>query len=174
MREEHSMNSGVETKTYRRPSVKVVAMIFIAFTVVMISLLIYALITANDFAVVGIPFIWAWIGGILSIAWYYENRGILQLSDTEIRFYYKLFSNSKEMNGFNKKGLVIRFEAIEAIDIVMIPGDWFILADTKQLVIRWKDGRVVYAYLYHFGKKQESEIIEYLAAHVKTNESLGY
>jgi hypothetical protein len=152
----------------------VVSVIIIFFTLFLIPAFIYALITDNIFAIVGLPLFWLLISGILLIPWYYESRGILQLSDHEIRFFYKLFSKSKDLNGFNRKGLVIHFNEIESIDIVTIPGDCCITATARQLIIRWKDGRMALAYLYHFGKKQEKEIIDILVARVRTNQKSLY
>jgi hypothetical protein len=156
-------------KTYHRPSVKVIATVFIAFTVISLSLLIYALITENWFAFIGMTVFWVLFGGFLTFIWFYESRSILELTGTEIRFFYKTFSKSKELNGLNRKGLVIRFDAIEEIDIVTFRGDWLIAANTKHLVFRWKDGREAQVYLYHFGNGPEKEIIERLEKRVKTS-----
>jgi hypothetical protein len=145
--------------TYRRPYVKIVGAIAIGLHLVSLFGVIYAFVIDDTIALFGVLLMWLFLGFLFTFIWIYEWKSILQISPDEVRFFYKVFSKSKGLSGFNRSGLEIRNNEIKSVKLAIFPGDGFVAATTKSLLFELIDGRSFQAYFYHYGKNQETEII---------------
>jgi hypothetical protein len=145
--------------TYRRPYVKFVGAIAIGFHLVSLFGVINAFVIDDMIALFGVLLMWLFLGFLFTFIWIYEGKSILQISPDEVRFFYKVFSKSKGLRGFNRSGLEIRKIEIKSVTLAIFPGDGFVAATTKSLLFELIDGRSFQAYFYHYGKNQETEII---------------
>lgn len=102
----------------------------------------------------------------MSTALYFEYRGKLVIDSSKLIIYYKTFSSKKEYGKYNWKGLTIDLKDIDYIYLdKKVTNLYTSVGGSNKYCIMMKDKSCIEVYFYHFGKKKEQEIIEYIKSY---------
>lgn len=94
----------------------------------------------------------ALLGILFAIIALIEYRGSIEIDDQKVKFNYRLFSKTKELN---KSGVEIPFSQIEAITKAYRPGDGIVGSDCFLYTIHLTGKKQAEVYLYHFSKAED-------------------
>ena len=104
---------------------------------------------------------------ILGIVAWISYRRRLVIQEDGITFYYKLFSSTKKYNGYNRKGLHIRYDEIKSFSRIPRPGDHVLTEDCYQYFLKLSDGATIELWLHGMRKEDEEYIVDVIREHIK-------
>lgn len=150
--------------TYMRTTRYRIAFIMsISLNIISIILSIIMIIKDNMFASIILFCVMTFFSLFGWFAFYIEKKGKLVLSNDSITFYYTVFTKPKTLLTYDfSKGYEINFKDIKKYIVDFHPGDGIVAADTTWYTFILNNDTEVKFALFHFGKKQELEIKNYL------------
>lgn len=154
-------------KTYRRNSIltfSILCGICVLAVIIIVILKLTNTIKSPAFEILLILpiYIFVLLGSVL----YFEYRGKLVIDCSKLIIYYKTFSSKKEYGKYNWKGLTIDLKDIDYIYLdKKVTNLYTGVGGSNKYCIMMKDKSCIEVYFYHFGKKKEQEIIEYIKSY---------
>ena len=116
---------------------------------------------------VGVLICMGFIPMILGIVAWISYRRRLVIKEDGITFYYKLFSSTKKYNGYNRKGLHIRYDEIKSFSRIPRPGDHVLTEDCYRYFLKLSDGATIELWLHGMRKEDEDYIVDVIREHIK-------
>lgn len=135
--------------------------LFILLLCIVLSIIF---VLCQDYVFLIVLFFPTLLGVLFAIIAYIEYRGSIELDNEKVKFNYRLFSKSKELN---KSGITLYYSDIRHIKKTYIQGDGIISKDHIIYTICLTNNTKVDVYLHHFGKDEET-IISAISERLRT------
>ena len=140
---------------------------FILVLLFTVGLAIYTGITEGWILAVMLLVGLGYIGMLMGICAWISYRRRLVIQEDGITFYYKLFSSTKKYNGYNRKGLHIRYDEIKSLSQSFHPGIFLVTHDCHEYSLKLSEGATIQLWLHGMRKEDEEYIVDVIREHIK-------